>query len=86
MGQDEEYAGPAALAKLYRFVADPRDQRDYSSLKSVDDQSGAWGCRTIFRCVEACPKQVRPVDGIEGVRRKLLGARLKAAVSRKRGT
>ncbi|MFC1526249.1 succinate dehydrogenase/fumarate reductase iron-sulfur subunit [Candidatus Latescibacterota bacterium] len=84
VGSDEDYAGPAALAKLYRFVADPRDQRDYAALQAVDNQRGAWGCRTVFRCVEACPKQVRPVDGVEGLRRKLMGARLKAAMGKQR--
>ena len=31
-----------------------------------------WGCHTITRCIDACPKNVRPTDGIEGVRRKLV--------------
>jgi len=83
VSDDEEYVGPAALAKLYRFVADPRDERRYATLEVVDDQRGAWGCRTVFRCVDACPKGVRPVDGIEGVRRALVKERLKAAVRRK---
>ena len=82
-GDDEEYVGPAALAKLYRFVADPRDQRRYATLKVVDDKRGAWGCRAVFRCVDACPKGVRPVDGIEGVRRALVVERLKSMVGRK---
>lgn len=74
---DENYLGPAALAKLYRFVRDPRDSRGYAALKEVDSQEGVWGCHTVFRCVDACPKDARPVDGIEGVRRKLLIERMK---------
>jgi len=77
VSKDENYLGPAALAKLYRFVRDPRDHRPYSFLKKINTQEGAWGCHTIFKCVEACPKDVRPVDGIEGIRRKLVVEKLK---------
>jgi succinate dehydrogenase/fumarate reductase iron-sulfur protein len=77
VSKDENYLGPAALAKLYRFVKDPRDRRPYSFLKKINTQEGAWGCHTIFKCVEACPKDVRPVDGIEGIRRKLIIEKLK---------
>jgi succinate dehydrogenase / fumarate reductase iron-sulfur subunit len=77
VSKDENYLGPAALAKLYRFVKDPRDHRPYSFLKRINTQEGAWGCHTIFKCVEACPKEVRPVDGIEGLRRKLIIEKIK---------
>jgi len=72
LGRDEEYLGPAALAKLYRFVADLRDVRDDEALEVADKESGVWGCDTIFRCITACPKDVRPTDGIEGIRRHLV--------------
>lgn len=73
--QDPNYLGPAALAKLHRFIQDPRDARSYEVLREVDSQKGAWGCHTLFRCVESCPRGIRPVDGIEGVRRKLILAK-----------
>lgn len=69
--RDEEYLGPAALAKLYRFLQDPRDERAFSDWKKVDSQDGIWGCDTVFRCNEVCPKDVRPADGILGLRRKM---------------
>ena len=65
----ENYLGPAALAKLYRYVRDPRDLRRYPDYAGVSTQDGAWGCHTIFKCNEACPKDVRPADGIEALRR-----------------
>jgi len=70
--RDGRYLGPAALAKLYRFILDPRDKRPYKSLARVDSPAGVWGCDTVFRCNEVCPKKVRPADGIEGLRRKLV--------------
>jgi succinate dehydrogenase / fumarate reductase iron-sulfur subunit len=72
LARDEKYLGPAALAKLYRFVADPRDSRGDETLKIVNTESGAWGCDTILRCIDACPKNVRPTDGIEALRRNLI--------------
>ncbi|MFQ6108082.1 MAG: succinate dehydrogenase/fumarate reductase iron-sulfur subunit [Candidatus Aminicenantales bacterium] len=70
--RDERYLGPAALAKLYRLVRDPRDTRPLSSLFKVNTEAGAWGCDTVFRCNEVCPKEVRPADGIEALRRRLV--------------
>jgi succinate dehydrogenase / fumarate reductase iron-sulfur subunit len=67
-----DYLGPAALAKMYRFVGDNRDQRPQDQLAEVDNSDGVWGCDTVFRCVEACPKDVRPTDGISALRRRLV--------------
>lgn len=73
LGRDDRYLGPAALAKLYRFLEDSRDRRDWrKALERVDAEHGLWGCDTVFRCVMACPKHVRPTDGIEGLRRRLV--------------
>jgi succinate dehydrogenase / fumarate reductase iron-sulfur subunit len=75
--RDERYLGPAALAKLYRLARDPRDKRPFSSLSKVNTEAGAWGCDTVFRCNEVCPKEVRPADGIEALRRKLIVEKIK---------
>lgn len=82
--RDERYLGPAALAKLYRFVKDPRDKRAFQSWSRVNTEGGVWGCDTIFKCNEVCPKEVRPADGIESLRRKLVVERIKRIFRRKR--
>jgi succinate dehydrogenase / fumarate reductase iron-sulfur subunit len=69
---NDQFTGPAALAKLYRFLVDSREQRGGAELDQENAHRGVWGCHTITRCIQACPKNVRPTDGIEGVRRKLL--------------
>lgn len=74
--RDSRYLGPAALAKLCRFVCDPRDKRSYSSWAKVDSPEGVWGCDTVFRCNEVCPKSVRPADGIMSLRRKLVAGKV----------
>ncbi|OGW81215.1 MAG: hypothetical protein A3G33_05910 [Omnitrophica bacterium RIFCSPLOWO2_12_FULL_44_17] len=73
VSRDEDYLGPAALAKLFRFIRDSRDKRNWEdTFKRLDNEHGAWGCDTVFRCVDACPKQVRPTDGIEALRRRMV--------------
>jgi succinate dehydrogenase/fumarate reductase iron-sulfur protein len=67
-----EYMGPAALAALARFENDSRDQRGDDSLKDVSHDSGIWGCRSVFRCIDVCPREVRPTDGIAELRIKAL--------------
>jgi succinate dehydrogenase / fumarate reductase iron-sulfur subunit len=75
--RDGRYVGPAALAKLRRFTLDPRDERPFSSLERVDGPEGVWGCDTVFRCNDVCPKDVRPADGIEGLRRMIVAGKTK---------
>ncbi|MFP4082392.1 MAG: succinate dehydrogenase/fumarate reductase iron-sulfur subunit [Candidatus Aminicenantes bacterium] len=75
--RDERYLGPAALAKLWRLVKDPRDRRPFSEWSQVNTETGIWGCDTIFKCNEVCPKEVRPADGIEALRRKMIVEKFK---------
>ena len=79
---DEDFTGPSALAKLYRFVADSREDRREATLQAENTHHGVWGCHTITRCIQACPKNVRPTDGVEGLRRKLLAGQLKRLIGK----
>lgn len=81
--RDGRYVGPAALAKLRRFTLDPRDKRPFSALERMDGPDGVWGCDTVFRCNDVCPKDVRPADGIEGLRRKIIAGKTKRLFRRK---
>jgi len=80
--KDPEFLGPAMLAKTYRFLADPRDKRKEGILKAANTQQGVWGCKTVFNCVNVCPKEVPPTHGIVKMRRKILRNRLASIVSR----
>lgn len=77
LGRNEEYLGPAAIAKLFRFLEDSRDKRDLDIIERFNNEKGIWACDTVFRCIDACPKDVRPTDGIAGVRRRFLVHKLK---------
>jgi succinate dehydrogenase / fumarate reductase iron-sulfur subunit len=70
MEVDPLFIGPAALAKAYRFVGDPRDGQQYERLKSLsEDPHGIYDCTHCFNCIEACPKGVAPMSQIMRLRR-----------------
>lgn len=68
---DPEFIGPAALAKAYRFVGDPRDAETEGRLRDLaEDPHGLYDCTHCFACVEVCPKDVAPMNQIMRLRRK----------------
>lgn len=71
---DKNFIGPAALAKSYRFVADPRDDADDARLGSLNQYGGIWDCTRCMQCVEVCPKGVAPMDRIMALRDKAIEA------------
>src|SRR5687767_5112701 len=70
MEVDPLFVGPAALAKAYRFVGDPRDGRQKERLQDLaEDPHGIYDCTHCFNCIEACPKGVAPMSQIMRLRR-----------------
>src|ERR687895_287362 len=70
MEVDPLFIGPAALAKAYRFVGDPRDGRQFERLKDLsEDPAGIYDCTHCFNCIEACRKGVAPMSQIMRLRR-----------------
>jgi succinate dehydrogenase / fumarate reductase iron-sulfur subunit len=64
MESDPEFFGPAALAKGFRFVGDPRDRAKVERLERYNDEHGIWDCTRCYFCNERCPKGVDPRDAI----------------------
>jgi len=64
MESDPEFFGPAALAKGFRFVGDPRDRAKVERLEAYNDEHGIWDCTRCYFCNERCPKGVDPRDSI----------------------
>src|SRR5437763_9605034 len=71
MEVDPEFIGPAALAKAYRFVGDPRDAYTEDRLLDLaEDPHGLYECTHCFACIEVCPKDVAPMNQIMRLRRR----------------
>jgi succinate dehydrogenase / fumarate reductase iron-sulfur subunit len=68
---DPLFVGPAALAKAYRFVGDPRDAEHHERLVDLsEDEHGIYDCTHCFNCIDACPKGVDPMSQIMRLRRR----------------
>jgi succinate dehydrogenase / fumarate reductase iron-sulfur subunit len=64
MESDPDFLGPAALAKGFRFVGDPRDGATVERLDRYSEEHGIWDCTRCYFCNERCPKGVDPRDAI----------------------
>ncbi|GBD10827.1 Fumarate reductase iron-sulfur subunit [bacterium HR23] len=69
---DPNFLGPAALAKAYRFVADPRDGVARERLSKYSAYGGIWDCTRCFECVQVCPKGVAPMERIMALRERAI--------------
>ena len=62
---NEDFFGPAAFAKAYRFEADVRDEAHVARLNELQaPNQGVWDCAKCFECAEVCPKDVNPIEKI----------------------
>ncbi|MBI2867124.1 MAG: 4Fe-4S dicluster domain-containing protein, partial [Chloroflexi bacterium] len=71
---DKNFLGPAALAKAYRVVNDPRDGKAKERLAALSEYGGVWDCTHCYYCVEVCPKNVAPMDRILALRKEAIEA------------
>ena len=75
---DKNFIAPAALAKAYRFVGDPRDGMQKERLQALSKVAGGiWDCTRCNMCVEVCPKGVAPMDRILQLREMAIEAGIK---------
>lgn len=81
MVENPNYIGPAALAKAYRFVADPREGKKTERLKELVEKNGVWDCTRCGMCIDACPKGVAPMEAIV----KLRALAMEAGITGNRG-
>ena len=70
---DLKFPGPQALAQMYRYVADNRDEAINERLDIVDNRHGVWRCHFPASCSVVCPKGVDPALGIQLLKGHLMG-------------
>jgi succinate dehydrogenase and fumarate reductase iron-sulfur protein len=76
---DNQYLGPAAINKAYRFVMDEREgeSRKQERLRVVEQEHGVWRCQTQFSCTEVCPKDIPLTEHIQELKRESVKNNLK---------
>ncbi|WP_424018447.1 succinate dehydrogenase/fumarate reductase iron-sulfur subunit [Halorientalis pallida] len=76
---DNEYLGPAAINKAYRFAMDEREgeNRKQQRLNIIEQEHGVWRCQTQFSCTEVCPKDIPLTEHIQELKREAVKNNLK---------
>jgi len=69
---NNDYLGPAAIVQGHRFVFDSRDQAWQERLSILAQKNGVWRCRSIFNCVEACPREINIKKAIAEVQQAIV--------------
>jgi succinate dehydrogenase / fumarate reductase iron-sulfur subunit len=69
---NEKYVGPAAIVQAHRFIFDSRDHAVQERLEVLNERDGVWRCRTVFNCVEACPREIDVTRAIGEVKKAIL--------------
>lgn len=69
---DDQYIGPAAIVKGFRFYFDEREgeQAQDHRLDLLSEEHGVWQCHTQFSCTEVCPKDIPITEEIQEMKRE----------------
>lgn len=68
-----DFAGPAGLNRMARFMLDPRDSRDDAQwFDVVASDEGVFGCIGLMACEDICPKELPLREVYAYLRRKML--------------
>jgi succinate dehydrogenase / fumarate reductase iron-sulfur subunit len=66
-----DYLGPAALLRAFRYINDSRDTATGGRLAQLDNDDGAWGCKTMWWCTDVCPKGIPVTKCIGQIKRAI---------------
>ncbi|MGQ9840355.1 MAG: succinate dehydrogenase iron-sulfur subunit [Anaerolineae bacterium] len=68
----DSYLGPAAIVQAHRFIFDDRDHGAQVRLALLAEADGVWRCRTVYNCVDACPRGIDITRAIGEVKKAIL--------------
>ncbi|MFB6135264.1 MAG: succinate dehydrogenase/fumarate reductase iron-sulfur subunit [Halobacteriaceae archaeon] len=76
---DNQYLGPAAINKAYRFYFDEREGeiQQEERMEIIAENHGVWRCQTQFSCTEVCPKDIPLTEHIQELKREAVKSNLK---------
>ena len=76
---DNQYLGPAAINKAYRYAMDEREgeERKRERIETIEAEHGVWRCQTQFSCTEVCPKDIPLTEHIQALKREAVKENLK---------
>jgi len=71
------YVGPAALVRAFRYLFDSRDEASEERMTLLDHKDGVWGCETLWKCTEVCPKEIPVTKQIGQIKKRIYEAKHK---------
>ena len=66
---NENFIGPFALTRSWRYVSDSREQDQQEKIESIQT-NGIWDCTLCNECVPVCPQGIAPKQDISMLRSK----------------
>jgi len=66
---NEDFIGPFALTRSWRYVSDVREQDTQEKIEAVQT-NGIWDCTLCNECVPVCPQGIAPKQDISMLRNK----------------
>jgi succinate dehydrogenase / fumarate reductase iron-sulfur subunit len=69
--ETKDYVGPAALVRAFRYLFDSRDEGTRERIALLDQENGAWGCQTFWKCTEVCPKEIPVTKQIGSIKKRI---------------
>lgn len=66
---NDEFIGPFALTRSWRYVADAREQDVQEKIETIQT-NGIWDCTLCNECVPVCPQGIAPKQDISMLRSK----------------
>jgi succinate dehydrogenase / fumarate reductase iron-sulfur subunit len=69
--ETETYIGPAALVRAFRYLFDSRDEASDERMALLDHKDRAWGCQTMWKCTEVCPKEIPVTKQIGQIKKRI---------------
>jgi fumarate reductase iron-sulfur subunit len=66
---NENFIGPFALTRSWRYVSDSREQDTQEKIEAVQS-NGIWDCTLCNECVPVCPQGIAPKQDISMLRSK----------------
>jgi succinate dehydrogenase / fumarate reductase iron-sulfur subunit len=70
--QDQDFVGPAAILKAYRYIFDSRITDEKERLNILQKPHGVWGCKSYYLCTVVCPKNIKVTESILRTKKKIV--------------
>lgn len=70
-GVNNRFLGPAALLRAFRYLFDSRDGERQQRMQMLDTEDAIWGCKTLGKCTEVCPKEIKVTESLGKVKKAI---------------